>query len=341
MKLAGAAAQKFISKPDDAIRAVLFYGPNRARISEATAALQLKYLGPKADDLALTRLLDEDLKRDPAKLADEMAAQSLLGGKRLVRLRIDNDSQAETIIAMLADLDRGAAVAAFLIVEAGDLAKKSKTRVAFEEAGASAAIAFYDEDAKDLAALAETLLREAKVSLDRAATEALFADLPGDRGQIRAEIEKLALFAHGLGRDLNEADIRALGIVSDSAELDAAGLAVAAGKGALAAEALHGLENSAGVSAIKALERRFLRMLEAKHLTLSGTPIADAGKRLKPPVFWKEADAFAGHVRAWSVEQMLAALDRIWAAEVASKSAQSPAALIAAQLYREVSALRA
>jgi DNA polymerase III subunit delta len=341
VKLAGAAAQRFIAKPDSTIRVALFYGPNRSRTGEAAGDLQRALLGPKPDDLALTRLSDDDLKRDPAKLGDEMAAQSLLGGPRVIRLRIDNDSQSDAIVDLLTALDGGMPAAAFLIIEAGDLQKKSKARVALEEAKSGVAIAFYDDDAKDLAALAAELLREQGVRLDRAAEEALFAELPGDRGQIRAEIEKLGLYAHGLDRPLEEAEIRALGIFTDDAEVDAAGLAAASGKLGAAVEALTGLEASAGVTAIKALERRFLRILEAKHLSLNGVPANEAGKRLRPPVFWKEADAFAGHVRAWSVDQLLAALDKIWAAEKAAKTAASPAALIAANLYREIAALRA
>jgi len=50
---------------------------------------------PDADPtFGATLITADDLSADPAKLSDEMSAMSLLGGGRLVRLRLDHERQA-------------------------------------------------------------------------------------------------------------------------------------------------------------------------------------------------------------------------------------------------------
>ncbi|HVY03076.1 MAG TPA: hypothetical protein VG983_05415, partial [Caulobacterales bacterium] len=113
MKLAGAAAKRFLTAPDRAARAALLYGPNRAAIAQACDDI-VRALIPSPDDFSITKLEDDAVRKDRALLADQLAAQSLLGGERIVRLRADGDSAADAIIAALEDLEDDAPAAAFL-----------------------------------------------------------------------------------------------------------------------------------------------------------------------------------------------------------------------------------
>jgi DNA polymerase-3 subunit delta len=341
VKLTGHAAQRFLARPDKETRAILIYGPNRSRVSEAVSALVALKLGATADDLALTRINEDELRRDPARLMDEIAAQSLLGGERVLRVRAEGDQAAETIGACLADLDAGAPAAAFLIVEGGDLGGKAKIVAAFEKAKSAVAIAFYEEDAAEIASYALGHLQAASVSLDPEAQEAFLALLPDDRGPARAEAEKLALYAHGLGRPVTAEEVRALGPIETEGAFDAAALAALSGKAHDAQEALAGADIANGVSAIKSLERRLLRLAEARCLVNEGASPTEVGQRLRPPVFFKERDAFAAQLRAWTPPKLQLALGACWRAELAAKSAGAPQALIAEKLLQDIARLAA
>ena len=338
MKLAGAAAKRFIAKPGKETRAVLLFGPNRSLIEETALALTAFALGPSPDQLAITRLGDDELRRDRALLSDQLAAQSLLGGPRLVRVSAAGDSAAEPIVDAVQALDDDAPAAAFLIVEAGELAARSKIRVAFENAAKSFAIAFYDDSAEDISEYAASLLKSAGVALDEDARAVFESSLPGDRGLIRGEVEKLALFAHGRKAPLTGAETAALLAMEGEAALDEATLAVAGGEPKKAVEALHGADAS-GITAMKALERRLLRMQEARLAVDQGASPTDAGAKLRPPVFWKERDAFAAHLRVWSAPRLSAALDVVWRAQLRAMTAGAPQDLIAAEAFRVVAAM--
>lgn len=340
MKPKAPAALSFSRKPDPKVRAALFFGPDRSRVEETANELTATVLGAHPDPINLTRLGEDDLRKDKARLADELAAQSLLGGARVVRVRADGDSQAEIIVAAVKHLDAGLPVGAYLIVEGGDLKKTSKIRKAFEDSPVCVAIPFYDEGNEERASFASGLLRESGLNLTIAAREAFMAGLPDDRGGVRGEVEKLIAFAHGLDRPIDEADVRALSIAASEAEIDDAALAALNGQAEAAARALERAEGAQGVTMLKTLERRLLRLAEAQTMiAYGGISIGDAGDKLRPAVFWKEKDAFTAQLRVWSLNRIQTALNRLWVAEIACKSAGAPAFLIAAETYAEIGRL--
>lgn len=340
MKLAGSAAQKFLRSPDPDVRCALLYGPNRSRVADATAALIAKLLGAKFDDFSLTKLTDDDIRRDKARLMDELAAQGLLGpaGPRVVRVRADGDSAADSLVAAAEALHGGAPAAAFLLVEGGDLAARSRIRAIFEKLNTAAAIAFYDDEPGDLANFAEALCREAKLDLAPGALEAALAALPNDRGVVRAEVEKLALFAHGLGRPVSLEEVLALASGEAEAALDDATRAALQGDAAHAVEAL-ARGDAGGVSALKALERRMMRLMEAQALIGGGMPAGEALGKLKPPVFFKEKDATLAQLRVWSAGRLDAGLNLLWEAQRSAMQGGAPQDLIAAGAFRAVARL--
>lgn len=337
MKVKPADFRRFLASPDSGCRAALLYGPNRSAVTEAGRALVRWALGPDYDPLSLAQLNEDDLRRDKARLADELAAQSLLGGPRLVLVRIEGEAAAESLLAAVAAFEAGETAAAFLVVEAGDLGR-SKLRTAFENGAHVAALPFYEDSGADLKRFAFDMLRDAGLTLSRDAALQLEALLPDDRGVLRQEIEKLILFAGPQHQAPEASDIAALLADEADAAVDAAAGAALQGEGAAAAQALSDLSGLQGISALKSLERRLLRLLEARRLMEGGLSVAEVGDKLRPPVFWKEKEAFAQQVRRWSPSGLTGALDMVWKAQLRAMTAGAPQELIAAATFRAVAA---
>lgn len=340
MKLAAAAARRFVSAPDAAVRAVLLYGPNRAVVHEYAKALARHAQGGTDDPFAVTRLADDEIRKDKARLDEALTAQSLLGGPTLVWARVDNESANDSILPALADIEAGGA-AAFFLIEGGELAGKGKLVAAFEAAKKAVAIACYEETEAERAAFLRGLLDAERIPMSADAREMFILTAPSDRGLMRGELEKLSLYAHDLGRPLEPADLSALSAVEAEGELDDATGAATSGHVGRALDMIERLENTSGVSLLKALERRLLRLLEARTLVDNGVSPSEAGDRLKPKVFWKDRDAFAGQVRLWSAPRLLDALNTLWAAELRAKTAGAPQEAIAAAAYKRVAEIAA
>jgi DNA polymerase-3 subunit delta len=338
VQIKGVSIRRFLDKPDKNVRAVLLYGPNESFAREAAEKLAALALGKSDDPYAITKLGEDEIKRDNAKLGDALAAQSLLGGPTIVWARVSGKGADDSILDALASIERGDPNG-YLIVEAGDIGGTGEVVKKFGAAKNAAVIAFYEETEAERAVYAKALAKELSISFDRDAEDYFLSALPHDRGLARKEIEKLALYAYELGRTIGVEDLEALMASEAESALDAASLAAAQGKSAQAVESLSRIDALSGVSALRALLRRLHQLREARTLIDGGMSSEDAIAKLRPPVFWKERDAVASQARLWTSKKLNAAYDVMWAAEMRSKTAGAPQELIAADAYRSVAKL--
>ncbi|MCC5996814.1 MAG: DNA polymerase III subunit delta [Oceanicaulis sp.] len=335
MKVQPRDAERVIDRPGPDARAFLLYGPDTGLVRERAARLARALTDDPDDPFNVSRLNEEDIKADPAALADAMAALSLTGGDRLVRVRLSGDMAAAG--EFLAALDAGTVPAeARLIIEAGDLKKGSKLRKAAEAARACLAIACYSDAARDLLELADALMAEEGLRLEPDARAALAPYLEGDRALARGEIEKLILYK-GLkvqrpdGEDaVTRADIAAISAAGSEAAMDQILDAALGGEPGRADRAYQRALGSglSPVGVLRALQRR-LDQFDLVHAS-GGDP--QAMMRAGAPRFGPPADAFKQGLRAWRGRRLDQARQRAFEAERAVKRTGAPGEAIVGDL---------
>lgn len=190
MKINPRDADRFAARPDPKVCAVLVYGPDSGLIRERMNALTRSVVDDPTDPFRVADLSDGDLRQDPALLADEAAAISMLGGRRVIRIRSVGDSLSKLFDAHLSD-PKGDAL---LVIEGGELTARSSLRKLFEERPNAAAISCYPDTAGDLAATIKKNLSDNGLNAEPAALHYLTAHLGSDRGVTMNELEKLALY---------------------------------------------------------------------------------------------------------------------------------------------------
>src|SRR5690348_330682 len=207
----GASIERTLTHPPKNLVAALIFGPDQGLVRERAETL-IQAIVPNLKDPFLVADLDDGvLAGDPARLFDEAAAISMLGGRRVVRVRGAGNALAQLFESFLADSKGDALV----VVQAGDLAKSSALRKTFEEAGNAAAIGCYADTVEGAARVVQGALRAEGFSISDEALEDALSRLGADRGLIRREIEKLALYAQGTKR-IELEDVRA--VLGDEAE---------------------------------------------------------------------------------------------------------------------------
>ena len=227
MKLPAARIDGFLRRPDPEIRAVLLFGPDPGLVRERADTVARSVPDDLRDPFRVADLAAATLATDPARLADEAAQISLMGGRRLVRVREAGDAHGALFARFLADAPGDALV----VVEAGDLPARGSLRRAFDDAPRAVAIGCYPDNARDLAAVIRETLAAHRITASRDAIDFLVAHLGGDRLLTRAELEKLTLYAGDGGQvELDDARLS----IADSAalSLDDAVLAAAEGDAA-------------------------------------------------------------------------------------------------------------
>ena len=328
--------ERFLGKPDPAIRAALIYGRDLGVVRDRGHALAARLVPNPDDPFDVSLLTDTDLADDPPRLEGELAAQSLMGGRRLVRLRLTAEKPAADKLAAEA-LDRHAKGElnpdAFFLIEAGNLGRESALRKACEKANAAAAIPCYEDEPGDVARLIRDLLAKDGVSLNADAVQVLVARLPKERGVARQEIERLALYlGPGSGATATPADLEPfLGVEPESSLFDAASDAF----GGRLGEAQAGLrraaqEGEAGPAAVRALGMHLGKLRRTLTLAKNGAGLAEAAKA--SGVFWKQEREFLRQARTWTLEELDRIQPEVLNADRACKTAGSPDRLIAERL---------
>lgn len=314
-------ADKFLSSPDASLRAFLFFGTDPGLVTERAQVTARKLAAADDPPGEIIRLDDADLDSDRDRLGVELRTLPMFGGRKIVRVTTGRIINA----VMLKDLVDSGDLAGVLIVEAGNLKPTDALRASFEKSPTAAAVACYGDEGRDLESLAREVLDAAGMNIANDARALLISRLGADRALSRAEIEKLVLFAQGKPR-IEVEDVEA--IVGDASELAIDRIVNAAASGDAKAainEFARAVTSGESPQTVIAAVQRHLHKLHRVRAELDrGAQLADALRQLRPPLHFKQRDAFAGQCRRWTRP----ALDRALAATAdALKTARLNAAI--------------
>lgn len=328
-----ASADRFVSKPDSGALAVLVYGPDEGLVRERATILAKTVVESLDDPFRAVELAGDAIEKDPALLSDEANALSLVGGRRVVRIRGGGDGLAKVFGDFL-DAGRSEAL---VIVEAGNLPRTSRIRSVFEKSGNAAAVACYADDADSLETLIDRTLSADRITVEPDAREFLLSHLGNDRIVTRSELSKLVLYV-GPNAKATLDDVMAA--VGDNATLSLDDVAYAVGGGELP-DVLRALdrafaEDVSPIPILRAVARHFQRLHSTAGLVASGQPLEHAMRRLRPAPYFKLADRFRAQARRWPEAWLGAAIERLLEAEIQCKSTGSPDRAICARTLIEI-----
>jgi DNA polymerase-3 subunit delta len=324
----------FLNSPPSTVRAALIYGRDLAIVRERAEILAARVTERPDDPFDVAVLSESDM--DGGGLEGALAAFSLMGGRRLVRLTFVGDkigpdrAAAETLAT---HLDGGFNPDAFLLIEAGALGKDSALKRVAEKAPACMVVPCYEDEIGDLTRFTREALAADRVGMTAEALELFVSRLPRERGPARREIERLVLFlGPGRGGSASAPDLEAfLGIEPGASLADAASDAFGGRLGrAYAALRCAGQAGEDGAAAVRALSSHLARLRRIITLHEAGVGLPAAAKAAK--VFWKDEKEVLRQARSWT----LADLDRLepdfLRADQACKQTGSPDRLLAEHL---------
>lgn len=299
------SADRYVSSPPDDIRLFLIYGSDPGAITERARAIERVALKRGGGETVL-RIGSDELSADPGRIVDEAYSVSLFGGEPVIGLRVSDGRH--NVMGALQGLMKRPPDAAWLVVEAAELAPSSPLRKAFEAAKHAAAIPTYPLDGAGLNAFIHAVAEEAGMVIEPAAVDLLSAALGGDRLASRNELEKLFLFA-GDQRTIDVDDVLAIvgdiaGIRTDQV-IDAALL----GESEALEAGLERLRSEGGsAAALGTLTLRHLLLLQTLRVTVDGgTSPSKAVEQARPPIYFRRRAAVEAQLRRWTSEGLMTA----------------------------------
>ncbi len=314
-------AAAFLKSSISKYSAFLVFGTDAGLVSERGSALAKAAAALEDPPGEILRLDDTDLENNSDRLTLELGTIAMFGGKKIIRA---TTGRRINIIA-IKPLIEGPPLEGVLIVEAGNLKPDDPLRSLFERSDKSAAIACYADEAQDLDTLMREVLKANGLTISPEARDVLIARLGADRALSRGEIEKLVIYVSGKP-SIDVADVDA--IVGDASELALDRIITAAASGqSVKAVTEYGRAISSGESAqtiVLAAERYFQRLHRVRAAIDRGKSLDDALRTMRPPLHFKQKDAFGAQLRMWSNAKLLAGLSAI---ATAAKSARLAGAL--------------
>ncbi len=304
-------------------RLALIYGDDEGQIRERSQLLTRQVAGSVNDPFLVVELSRGNWGQIPS----EMAALSMLGGRRVIIVRDASDA----VLGPASQALKGPG-GALLILEAPELGR-GKLRSFAEAAPDAIALACYPDEGRALSDLVTSGLADMKVTIDQDALAWLSRSLSGDRAILRSEIEKLALLA-GPGGQINLEAARACAGENAAGSADEGVLAAMGGRIEAADTGVEAAvqDGLAGVAIVRIALSLLQRLHQARLRMDDGETAADAVRFMRPPVFFRAQTATAACLALWSTQQLLRALEEARQTELACKRTGSRQELLARRL---------
>lgn len=336
MKIDARNVNTTLKKPGN-FRVILLYGENNGLVRERAVTAVKAFTGTLEDPFQVC-ILD---KENHNRLIEEAFALSLMGGHRAVWVREADDGLSKNLQIILDTASKmetqNSGQDTLIVLESSILSTKSSLRILAEKHPLVATIACYAEKGRSLEETIRNLI--GKKSITPEALHRLTFFLGTDRNVIRNEIEKLLLYC-GDKQSIDVNDVQqSMGDDGDFSLEDAI-FAALSGNRIAADRALERafMEGVTVIAVIRALLYHLHRLCQVRLAIEAGTPAKTAISQIRPPIFFKQMDAFTKSVQLWNSQRLFKAAEQVQHLEYLSKQTQMPAQLLCQRLISSLSA---
>lgn len=313
MKAKRGEIERALDKPGN-FRLFLLHGPDSA----GSAVLVARLASTLGSDVERVPIAPATLKADPARLADEAAAFSLFGDKRLILVDGGGDELLDAVSGLLAAPSVGNPV----VVVTGALKKSSKLLALVEGSPSALANASYVPEGRDADRMVSDLGRAVGLDVSPDLARRIGDGGNGDRSLIASELDKYALFLDAAPERpvlLSTEVVDALSAGAEDGDLSRIVDAVLDGDQRGLDRELAILSGTESIVLLRALARRLLMLVKYQAEMDGGASIDAVGRSM----FFKDKPAITRQLGRWSGDRLATALSRVLEAEREVKSSGS------------------
>lgn len=333
MKLSYRDIDAQVKKLSPQYQAVLVFGPDEGLVRERATKIARQVVEDLQDPFLVANINPDTLKKEPGNLADEAAAISMMGGRRVIRV----EGAAENAKAAAENFLNNPIGDGLVIISAGNLRPTSGLRKLFEKAKNAATIACYEDNQASLDALIHEVMRDNGLSIDGDAASYLQMNLGSDRLVSRSELNKLSIYMGAQGSRKSDMvtleDVAAS--VGDSGALSIDTITSATISGNLRRlddtlfKAFNRGENA--IAVLRSLMRKIQRLHLARGYMDQGFSADQAMGKLVPRVFAMETRTFKTDLGRWTTGRLASAMSITTSAEADCKTTGMPVEAICAR----------
>lgn len=328
-----AQIDKYLKKPDLAVKAFVVYGSNDGLVNEYVKKLIQTVSKDLYDPFSVVYFNCADVLADIGSLFAEYTSQSLMGGRRVIVVK-DADNNLTKHLKTLFD---GTPSDTLVIISSTSLNKKSSLVTLAEEREDMGLIACYEDRDEDIFATARSMFVENGLTITNEALQLLCSRLSNDRKTNLGEIEKLITYM-GDKKNVSTDDIQICISDQSAASGDDVCYFAANGQTDKALKAFRKLVNEGNepISIIRSLSYHFNKILTVKAFMEKGDTLDKAVFKLVPKIIFFRESSFKKQVSIWPRERVLSVLELLFKAEKDCKTTNMPVEEIASYTIMQI-----
>ena len=307
-----------IKEESTSLKCILLHGPNTYLVND-TYNMLCKSLFDENDVFAPPEFNIKEISKDSDIFHNEAKSLSFGGGRKYLKINMDNSETSGPILDLLKDDLKETT----LLIKAGNLSPRSSIRKSIEKLEDALIIPFYEDDFVSLRNFIKEKSNERDFNFDNSAIHSIISMSGFERGQVSDALEKIMLYYEfSENKNINDEKIKEILFDTNQNQINELCRHICLGETRLSQQVSDRLflQGVTPPQFISALILHFQKLHLAGLSITSGLSINDAMKQIKPPIFFKEVNAFKTQIQNWNIAKIERALEILIESDVLTKT---------------------
>jgi DNA polymerase-3 subunit delta len=307
-----------IKEESTSLKCILLYGPNSYLVNDTYNKL-CKSLFDENDVFAPPEFNIKEISKDSDIFYNEAKSLSFGGGRKYLKIDMDNSETPGPILDLLKDNLNEAT----LLIKAGNLSPRSSIRKYLEKLEDALIIPFYEDDFVSLKNFIKEKSDKRDFNFDDSAIHAIISMSGFERSQVRDALERIMLYYEfSENKNINDEKIKEILFDTSQNQISELCKHICLGETRLSQQIVDRLflQGVTPPQFISALILHFQKLHVVKLSMASGQSIGNALKQIKPPIFFKEVNAFKTQIQNWNIAKIDRALEILIESDLLTKT---------------------
>ncbi len=307
-----------IKKESTSLKCILLYGPNSYLVNDTYNKL-CKSLFNENDVFTPPEFNIKEISKDSDIFYNEAKSLSFGGERKYLKIDMDNSEASGPILDLLKDNLNETT----LLIKAGNLSPRSSIRKSLEKLEDALIVPFYEDDFVSLKNFIKEKSNIRNFKFDDTAINAIISMSGFERSQVSDAVERIMLYYEfSENKIINYEKIKEILFDTNQNQISELCKQVCLGETKLSQQISNRLflQGVTPPQFISALILHFQKLHLIGLSITSGQSISDAIKKIKPPIFFKEVNAFKAQIQNWNIAKIDRALEILVESDLLTKT---------------------
>ena len=289
----------------------LFYGENEGFKNEKIDQIFINNFKGRIE-----KLDENDVLNNTDSFISSMINKSFFEEKKIIILSRASDK----LVSIIKDLIGREVKDTVIILNSGNLEKKSKLRALFEKDNHLVCTPFYKDELRTLSQIANNFFKEKKISVSQEVINLIIEKCSGDRKNLSTELDKISMYLLKKEKISIEEVVKLSNLYEDYSVSELADNCLAKNlKKTMKIINENNFNVDDSILIIRTLLMKTKRILEIKKNQSQNTNIDEIVSSYKPAIFWKDKEIVKSQVSKWKLNDAENLIQKIYNLELSVK----------------------